>query len=102
MDGENNGKPYEQMDDLGGFSPIFLVQHPKMNLFLCSCLGVQFSQLKHQKLSQAKPLLFLEGVWIEWSPQISESDWRMRGPIKIDEDNLLEDPYQFTKMWLET
>ena len=24
MDGENNGKPYEQMDDLGGF-PIFLV-----------------------------------------------------------------------------
>ena len=28
MDGENNGsKPYEQMDDLGGF-PLFLVQHP--------------------------------------------------------------------------
>ena len=23
MDGENNGKPYEQMDDLGGF-PLFL------------------------------------------------------------------------------
>ncbi len=23
MDGENHGKPYEQMDDLGGF-PIFL------------------------------------------------------------------------------
>ena len=23
MDGENNGKPYEQMDDLGGFPPIF-------------------------------------------------------------------------------
>ena len=24
MDGENNGsKPYEQMDDLGGFSPVF-------------------------------------------------------------------------------
>ncbi len=23
MDGENNGKPYEQMDDLGGFIPIF-------------------------------------------------------------------------------
>ena len=21
MDGENNGKPYEQMDDLGGFTP---------------------------------------------------------------------------------
>ena len=29
MDGENNGKPYEQMDDLGGF-PLFLVQHPYM------------------------------------------------------------------------
>ena len=23
MDGENHGKPYEQMDDLGGFPPIF-------------------------------------------------------------------------------
>ena len=23
MDGENNGKPYEQMDDLRGFPPIF-------------------------------------------------------------------------------
>ena len=23
MDGENNGKPYEQMDDLGGFPPFF-------------------------------------------------------------------------------
>ena len=23
MDGKNNGKPYEQMDDLGGFPPIF-------------------------------------------------------------------------------
>ena len=24
MDGENNEKPYEQMDDLGGFTPLFL------------------------------------------------------------------------------
>ena len=24
MDGENNGKPYEQMDDLGGETPLFL------------------------------------------------------------------------------
>ena len=24
MDGENNGKPYEQMDDLGGKQPLFL------------------------------------------------------------------------------
>ena len=23
MDGEHKGKPYEQMDDLGGFPPIF-------------------------------------------------------------------------------
>ena len=23
MDGENNGKPYLQMDDLGGFNPLF-------------------------------------------------------------------------------
>ena len=30
MDGENNGsKPYEQIDDLGGFqTPYFWVQHP--------------------------------------------------------------------------
>ncbi len=29
MDGENNGNPYEQMDDLRGPKPpLFLVQHP--------------------------------------------------------------------------
>ena len=28
MDGENNGKPYEQMDDLGGNVPLFLEGHP--------------------------------------------------------------------------
>ena len=29
MDGENNGsKPYEQMDALAVFYPLFLVQHP--------------------------------------------------------------------------
>ncbi len=28
IDGENNGKPYEQMEDLGGFTPLFLVLHP--------------------------------------------------------------------------
>ena len=28
MDGLYNGKPYEQMDDLGGKLPLFLVQHP--------------------------------------------------------------------------
>ena len=28
MDGENHGKPYEQMDDLGVLTPLFLVQHP--------------------------------------------------------------------------
>ncbi len=32
MDGENNGsKPYEQMDDLGGKNPLFLVQHPNVH-----------------------------------------------------------------------
>ena len=30
MDGENNGKPYEQMDDLG--VPLFLVQHPYFHI----------------------------------------------------------------------
>ncbi len=28
MDGENHGKPYFLMDDLGGKIPLFLVQHP--------------------------------------------------------------------------
>ena len=28
MDGENNGKPYEQMDDLGGFNPLSSECHP--------------------------------------------------------------------------
>ena len=28
MDGENNGKPYEQMGDLGGVFPLFLEFHP--------------------------------------------------------------------------
>ena len=31
MDGEKNGKPYEQMDDLGGVVPLFLVQHPYLS-----------------------------------------------------------------------
>ena len=28
MDGENNGKPYEQMDDLGGFYHPYFRKHP--------------------------------------------------------------------------
>ena len=31
MDGENKGKPYEQMDDLGGF-PIFLETPKRLHL----------------------------------------------------------------------
>ena len=31
MDGENNGsKPYEQMDDLGGFQPPLFLETPNM------------------------------------------------------------------------
>ena len=48
MDGENNGKPYEQMDDLGGFTtPIFGNTHSfffsgdtggvTQGLFCCCC-----------------------------------------------------------------
>ena len=29
MDGENNGKPYEQMDDLGGLKPPIFGSTPK-------------------------------------------------------------------------
>ena len=40
MDGENNGKPYEQMDDLGGNTPYFW-KHPfyKYGHFLRSSHG---------------------------------------------------------------
>ena len=34
MDGENNGKPYEQMDDLGGFHPPFKETPMKIQVFL--------------------------------------------------------------------
>ena len=34
MDGENKRKAYEQMDDLGGKTPLCLVQHPYLMAFL--------------------------------------------------------------------
>ena len=42
MDGENNGsKPYEQMDDLGGFSPIFGNTHLESSWKMSSrCLSI--------------------------------------------------------------
>ena len=39
MDGVFHGKPYEQMDDLGGFYPLFLVQHPHEVEKILSSLG---------------------------------------------------------------
>ena len=54
MDGENNGKPYEQMDDLGG-KPLFLVQHPyiqKLTLFR-----------DHSRLKKAS----LPGPYLHWT-----------------------------------
>ena len=37
MDGENNGKPYEQIDDLVGFTPIFgNIQIKNPPIFCCS------------------------------------------------------------------
>ncbi len=50
MDGENNGKPYFLMDDLGGF-PIFLVQHP----YVSSSLGVG----KSSKIKDKSYMFFL-------------------------------------------
>ena len=45
MDGENKGsKPYEQMDDLGGFFPIFLVQHPYMSCAIPNNLKVALAE----------------------------------------------------------
>ena len=40
MDGENNGKPYEQMDDLGVPTPIFGNTHLKIGLPNC-CTALQ-------------------------------------------------------------
>ena len=38
MDGENNGKPYEQMDDLVGF-PLFLETPKSLEFWRCAELG---------------------------------------------------------------
>ena len=38
-----NGKPYEQMDDLGGFTPLFLVQHPYLRKNLQGLSGCKGS-----------------------------------------------------------
>ena len=43
MDGENNGKPYEQMDDLGGKPPLFLGQHPYSLMVFVKYFRVCFS-----------------------------------------------------------
>ena len=37
MDGENNGKPYEQMDDLGGFHPPLKETPSGVNCWLFPC-----------------------------------------------------------------
>ena len=40
MDGENNGKPYEQMDDLGGKQP-YSWKHPHIYIYpKCSMYGL--------------------------------------------------------------
>ncbi len=52
MDGENNGKPYEQMDDLGDF-PIFLVQHPVGDWFK--------QQVRHSEKIAATDFQLIDG-----------------------------------------
>ena len=47
MDGENNGKPYEQMDDLGGKPTIF------GNIHLVKCKGHFCSYFRSQASSLA-------------------------------------------------
>ena len=39
MDGENNGKPYFSMDDLGGFNPLFLETPITLNYHNHGCNG---------------------------------------------------------------
>ena len=49
MDGENNGKPYEQMDDLGGKHPYFW-RHPCMCMSLTSFTHLVPCCMEHQPL----------------------------------------------------
>ena len=72
MDGESNGKPYEQMDDLGGKKPYFW-KHPY------TCYHGKSTQPNHHKLRRLPGSLpgvaghgimiltwFARTPWIQW------------------------------------
>ena len=58
-DGENSGKPYEQMDDLGGF-PIFLVQHPNSDLDLSHETPPSSSTRQDGQSQYDPPVLYMD------------------------------------------
>ena len=70
MDGENNGKPYEQMDDFGGvFPPIFLVQHPNYSDLLEKPVGLE-TLFKTQGFREVR-----EPLWLTQLLGHSASSW---------------------------
>ena len=69
MDGENNGKPYEQMDDLGGFHP--LKETPSgVDCWLFSC----------RYLQRCSNLFFWgRGREVAIQAPLKENPWRLGG-----------------------
>ncbi len=68
MDGENNGEPYEQMDDLGFFTPIFGNTHMLCN----NC----FFKKKVQEVSDTYILLQCSWLWLLPCVWTGDSDGR--------------------------
>ena len=79
MDGENHGKPYEQMDDLGGF-PIIFGSTPKL---------VSINQLSMSKVGAFHPWNFqlqqrrLVGVCIVLFGRCGDPTWRLFRPRSV-------------------
>ena len=84
MDGENKGsKPYEQMDDLGGKLPLFLVQHPCFShahcilVYLVYLLGCETPSSNSGQLPKVS-----EGLWsFLGSLMVTIANWGSPIPI---------------------
>ena len=69
MDGENNGKPYEQMDDFGG-KPIFLGWHPNN-------VVIEASKLMFSRNFHPHTILVIHQLVI---PPANFGPWNIFGP----------------------
>ena len=70
MDGENNGNPYEQMDDLGG-TTIFGNIQPEKNGFLAQLrrlLGTPNNGTPLSQVSQTIPIRIPKNMGTVWVP----------------------------------